>query len=172
MTVRQGQGRLGPTGPWPWVIIGGSLLLSLLIYFGLLGSAWIDAVALWTADWMGALLNALGTPVRVDGPIVASDRFAVNIVAECTAVGPLVLFMGAVLAYPASFRAKTIGVALGLVVLTGVNLVRLVTLFWIGAAFPQYLGTAHLLVWQSVMILLALVLWLFWIERLARAGDR
>ena len=162
---------VGPGGPWPWLILGGSLLLSLAIYFGLLGSAWIDAVAAWTAQWLAATLNALGTPVRVDGTIVTSDRFVVDIVAECTAVGPLVLYMGAVVAYPTRWRAKSSGLLLGLVVLTVVNLVRLVTLFWIGSAFPGYLGPAHLLVWQSLMILLALLLWLYWLERAARARD-
>jgi len=42
-------------------------------------------------------------------------------------------------------------------------------LAWIGSAFPQYLSVAHLLVWQAVMILSAIVLWLLWMERLAGA---
>ncbi len=152
----------------PIAIIGGSLVLSLGVYFGLLGSSWIDFVARWTASWTSSGLNLLGASTRVDGTILASDSFAVDIVAECTAVGPLVLFMGAVLAYPSPWRSRLRGFLLGLVVITAVNLIRIMSLFWIGSSFPEYLDVAHLLVWQSAIILLAIVLWLFWVERLAR----
>jgi exosortase/archaeosortase family protein len=67
--------------------------------------------------------------------------------------------------------AGSIGWLLGLVVLTVVNLVRIMSLFWIGAAYPRYFDVAHLLVWQTAMILLAIVLWLFWVERIAHARD-
>ena len=95
-----------------------------------------------------------------------------DIVAECTAVGPLVLFIGAVAAYPSPLRAKSLGVLLGLVVLSAVNLVRIISLFLIGSAYPEYLEVAHLLVWQTAIILFAIILWLFWVERLAGARDR
>ena len=155
-----------------WLILAASLGLALAIYYGFLGSSWIEWVAEWTASWTSHALNLLGTSTRVNGTILASDSFAVNIVAECTAVGPLVLFIGAVVAYPAPLRAKMLGALLGLVVLTLVNLVRIMSLFWIGSAYPQYLDMAHLLVWQTAIILLAIILWLFWVERVASVGDR
>ena len=85
------------------------------------------------------MLNLLGASTTVDGAIVSSDSFALIIVAECTALGPLVMFTGAVVAYPTSHAAKLKGLLLGLAVLTAVNLVRIVSLFWIGSAHPQYL---------------------------------
>ena len=156
----------------PPAIIGGSLALSLAIYFGLLGSAWVEVVAAATACWTSHALNLLGSSTSVDGTILSSDSFAVNIVAECTAVGPLVLFIGAVAAYPAHVRAKGLGVLLGMVVLTSVNLIRIMSLFWIGSNFPDHLRMAHLLVWQTAIIVLAIVVWLFWVERMAHARYR
>ena len=150
----------------PWAILAASLLVSLAIYFGILGGAIMDVVARWTATWTSFSLNLLGSATRADGTLVLSDGFVANIVAECTAVGPLVLFAGAIVAYPSSPRAKVLGVLLGIVVLTATNLVRIMSLFWIGSTFPQYLDVAHLLVWQAVIILLAIVLWLFWVERI------
>ena len=151
----------------PSTILAGSLALSLVIYFGLLGSAFVEIVAAWTAQGTGYLLNLLGASTTVDGAIVSSDSFALIIVAECTALGPLVMFTGAVVAYPTSHAAKLKGLLLGLAVLTAVNLVRIVSLFWIGSAHPQYLDVAHLLVWQTAIILFAIVLWLVWWERIA-----
>ena len=162
---------LGPNALRSWLILAASLGLALAIYYGFLGSTWMEYVAEWTADWTSRSLNLLGTSTRAEGTILASDSFAVSIVAECTAVGPLVLFIGAVIAYPAPLRAKSLGVLLGLVVLTGVNIVRIMSLFWIGSAYPEYLDMAHLLVWQTAIILLAIVLWLVWVERVAHAGN-
>ena len=155
----------------PASILGGSLLLSLGIYFGFLGSSVVDQVAAWTASWTSIGLNSIGFSTTVNGTILASDSFAVNIVAECTAVGPLVLFMGAVVAYPSTMKSKGMGILLGVVVLTGVNVIRIMSLFWIGDNYRQYLDVAHLLVWQSVIILLAIVLWLFWVDRMAGARN-
>ena len=168
---RRGRG-IGWRALGPPAIIGGSLALSLAIYFGFLGSAWVEVVATATARWTSYALNLLGSSTSVDGTILSSDSFAVNIVAECTAAGPLVLFIGAVAAYPAHVKAKGLGVLLGLVVLTAVNLVRIMSLFWIGSNFPDHLRMAHLLVWQTAIIVLAIIVWLFWVERMAHARYR
>ena len=164
--------RLGPNTVTSWLILVASLGVALAIYYGFVGSVWVEYVAEWTAQWTSQGLRLLGTSTTVDGTILRSDSFAVSIVAECTAVGPLVLYTGAVLAYPATARAKGLGIAIGLVVLTLVNVVRIVSLFLLGSAYPQYLEIAHLLVWQTAIILFAIVLWLLWVERIAGAGNR
>ncbi len=149
-------------------ILGCSLVLALGVYFGLMGG-WMQVFAGWTARSTVIVLNLMGFGASVDGTILRTGDFAANIVTECTAVGPLIVFLGAIVAYPATLWAKTIGAILGIVVLTGVNLGRIVSLFWIGTSYPQYLNLAHLLVWQTAIIVLAIVLWLFWAERFARA---
>ncbi len=146
--------------------------MALAVYYGFLGSSLVGHVAAWTASWTSHALNLLGGSTTVSGTVLWSDDFAVNIVAECTAVGPLVLYLGAVLAYPAPLRAKTLGAILGLVVLTAVNLVRIMSLFWLGTSYPQYLNVVHLLVWQTAIILLAIVLWLLWVEKVVGARNR
>ncbi|HAL47106.1 MAG: hypothetical protein FI707_10990 [SAR202 cluster bacterium] len=170
-----GSGGIGGPPRWgggraivgPVAILAASLLVALAIYFGFLGSSWVDWVARWTASWTSVGLNVFGFSTTANGTILASEGFAVSIVAECTAVGPLVLFMGAVAAYPSPMKSKGFGLLLGAVVLTAVNLFRIMSLFWIGSNYPEYLDIAHLLVWQSVIILLAILLWLFWVDRLA-----
>ena len=92
--------------------------------------------------------------------------------AECTAVGPLLLLIGAVAPYPAPIRARALGVLAGVVILSLVNVVRIMSLFWIGTAYPDYLDVAHLLVWQTAIILFSIVLWLVWVGRVADAQRR
>ena len=57
----------------------------------------------------------------------------------------------------------------GILLLSAVNLVRVISLFWIGSAFPQYLDVAHVLIWQ--MIVVVIVLWLVWAERVGHARN-
>lgn len=150
-------------------IIAASLLLAIGVYAGAIGGSWVLAIAQWTASWTSFGLDLLSIPTSVNGTILASDSFAVNVVTECTAIGPLLLFLGAVVAYPASIRAKGIGAIAGVVLISGVNLVRIISLFWIGDNYYQYLDVAHLLVWQTAIILFTIVLWLFWMEKVAHA---
>ncbi len=163
---------VGPRTVRSWVILGASLGLALALYYGFLGSSWVDVIAEWTAIWTSKAINLFGGSTTVSGTLLISDNFVANVVAECTAIGPLILYIGAVVAYPASKRAKIIGAAAGAVVLTAVNLVRIMSLFWIGEVYPEYLDVAHLLVWQSAIILLAIVMWLIWAGRLSGAAQR
>ncbi len=149
-------------------IIVASLGIALVAYFGLFGTPLVDAVSRWTAGSTAHVLNLFGASVSTSGTVVGSSTFAYQIVAECTAIGPVILFAGAVIAYPATLKSKLMGIAIGLVLLTGLNLVRLVSLFYIGAVFPEYLPMAHFLVWQAAIIISAIVMWLFWVERFAR----
>ena len=165
-------GVIGPRTVRSWLILGASLGLALALYYGFLGSSWVDVIAEWTATWTSKAINLFGGSTTVSGTLLISDNFVANVVAECTAIGPIILYIGAVVAYPASKRAKLAGVAAGVVVLTAVNLVRIISLFWIGEAYPEYLDVVHLLVWQSVIILLAIIMWLLWTGRLSGAAQR
>ena len=151
-------GVIGPRTVRSWLILGASLGLALALYYGFLGSSWVDVIAEWTATWTSKAINLFGGSTTVSGTLLISDNFVANVVAECTAIGPIILYIGAVVAYPASKRAKLAGVAAGVVVLTAVNLVRIISLFWIGEAYPEYLDLFHLLVWQSAIILLSILL--------------
>ena len=155
----------------PGLILGGSLLLSLCVYFGILADSIVAQIAVWTAVSTSYALNTLGFSTTVTGTILSSNTFSVIIVAECTAIGPLILFMGAVSAYPSKLKSKAIGFLIGLLALTGINLIRIMSLFWIGLTFPQYLNVAHLLVWQSLIIIFAIVLWLLWVDRIANVRN-
>ncbi len=60
------------------------------------------------------------------------------------------------------------GVVLGMVVIQLVNLVRVVALFLTGAYLPKLFDTSHTVIWQTVVILAGVLLWIFWADRFAR----
>jgi len=118
-----------------------------------------------TLDWV---LSALGVDSRAVGELVTgssgSSEFAIRVIRECTAESPLILLLAAILAYPCSARDKAVGVALGVPSILLVNLVRLASLFWIGLVRPDLFDSAHVLVWQSLIVLAVVGLWLLWVR--------
>jgi exosortase/archaeosortase family protein len=91
-----------------------------------------------------------------------------GIVTGCTALIPTAIFIAAVLAYPCRIRDKVLGILFGIVAISAVNLVRTVTLFFIGTSFPGFFETAHFLIWQSLVIVISIGLWLLWAQKFVR----
>ena len=116
----------------------------------------------------GVLLNLLGQHVTRTGTALRSARFGVNIRNGCNGVEAMVILLAAIVAFPATWRAKAIGLALGAVVIQLVNLVRVVALFLTGAYLPRFFDAAHTVVWQSLVILVAVLVWIVWAQRFAR----
>ena len=127
----------------------------------------------FTAGATGFFVNLFGSEVQVDGSIISSPSGTpLEIIPECLGIISMAIYASAVLAYPCRIKQKMLGIAIGIVALFALNLVRTVSLFYIGSHFPDFLDTAHVLIWQSVMILAAIALWLFWVEKLARVPAR
>ena len=115
------------------------------------------------------ILNLLGNRTSVTGHTITASHFSITVVTACTGLFMTAVFLAAVVAYPARFLAKLIGFALGIVGIFAVNIVRLVSLFYIGVYWPSFLDQAHLLVWPSLLIVFSLFLWLFWAGKVTHA---
>ncbi|MCS6902820.1 MAG: exosortase H [Candidatus Bipolaricaulota bacterium] len=142
-----------------------TLLLFLNLYTGF--DAWLNRV---TALMLAGALWLLGANGQAIGTVVTSKIFSAEIITECTAIFPLMIFLAAVIAYPSGWKKKLWGILLGVPAILFVNLIRLVTLFYIGYWFPSVFETAHLLVWQSLIIFFAVLFWLIWVELFVHRG--
>ncbi len=129
-------------------------------------AARVNALTARSLDWA---LSALGIDSHAVGDTVtgstASSEFALQVIRECTAESPLVLLLAAILAYPCGFREKLVGLAVGVPGILLLNVVRLASLFWIGLVRRDLFDTAHVLVWQSLMVLAVVGLWLLWVRQ-------
>lgn len=119
------------------------------------------------ARMSGLVLRVFGEPVQVNGCVVSSPRFAVTIYNGCNGLITSLIFISGVLAFPARWSAKLIGVFGGLLAIQLINLVRIVSLFYIGVFLPQYFNDAHIFIWQSLVMLFGIALWIVWAHRLA-----
>lgn len=140
--------------------------------FTLLSLNWVNdhAVVPFTAAVArvsGLTLDLIGQDVTLQGTVIRSPRFAVNIQNGCNGVETMLIFLAAVLAFPAAWRWRLIGLALGVVAIQAVNLVRVVALFLTGAYFPDLFDTSHTVIWQTLVILSGVGLWVLWANRSA-----
>ena len=117
----------------------------------------------------GAVLGLLGEDITVAGCELRSPRFAVTIYNGCNGLITSLIFVSGVLAFPASWRAKAAGVVGGLLAIQVINQLRIVSLFYIGVFLPDYFDESHILIWQSLVILAGVGLWIAW-ARAAVAG--
>ncbi|HYC90656.1 MAG TPA: exosortase H [Thermoanaerobaculia bacterium] len=115
----------------------------------------------------GALLQGIGQPVNVTGTVIRSSRFGVNINNGCNGVEAMLILLASIVAFPASLKARAIGLALGAVCVQLLNAIRIVTLYLLGAYQPRLFDMFHTAVWQILVILSAIAFFLIWSARVA-----
>lgn len=114
-----------------------------------------------TAQMTVALLHWLGMEaVRVSTVISHPDGFAYEISYRCTGFLPVAFLTVSILASPGPVRRRLVGLAVGVPVLFGLNLVRLVHLFSIGVHNPAAFDVAHAVVWEGFLIVTIFGFWL------------
>lgn len=114
------------------------------------------------ARWSGGALKLLGEDTTVTGTLVSSPRFDMQIVRGCDALEPAALFLAAVIAFPVSFRKKLIGALLGIVLIEATNVVRMVSLYFVGVHWRQHFKMMHEEVWQAGFIVISVSFWALW----------
>lgn len=119
----------------------------------------------WIATTSGFLLNVLGQEVTASGTLIRSAQFAVQINNGCNGVEAMLILLAAVVAFPATPRAKLTGLFLGVIIVQLLNFVRVVTLYLLGAHQPRLFEIFHTAVWQTVVILTAIGFFLVWSAR-------
>jgi archaeosortase B (VPXXXP-CTERM-specific) len=135
--------------------------------FHLLPPQMILPVNTATAALTGLLLQVLGFDAAVSGIDIAAGGFRVRIITECTAVFVVLLFSAFVLAYPAPWKQRVIGLAWGTAILFAANLLRLVVVILSGIFIPSLFDAVHIYFAQIALILLVLGLSLAWLKSLA-----
>jgi exosortase H (IPTLxxWG-CTERM-specific) len=146
------------------------------LLFGLELTPWAQAhfVEPWTnalariSTW---LVTVFDPNVMAVGKIMRSttNGFAVSIEAGCNGVEATIVLLAAILAFPAPWKNKLAGLAAGIVAVQGLNIVRVISLFYLGQWDRQWFEWAHLYVWQALIMLDVLIVWLIWVRTLPRS---
>ena len=108
------------------------------------------------------ILKMLGSEARRTGNVLIGPRLALDIEDGCNGVVAMILFVAAVLAHEASLLAKGAGLLIGLPAIWAVNLIRILTLYGIAQVSPDKLEFFHVYIWQTLIIILVVVIWYMW----------
>ncbi len=127
----------------------------------------------WTnflATISAGLVKWFDPHVLVAGKIVQSttNGFAVSIEAGCNGVEATIVLIAAMLAFPAPWKNKVIGLIAGVLAVQGLNIVRIISLFYLGQWSYEVFEWAHLYVWQALIMLDVLIVWLLWVRTLPK----
>lgn len=138
------------------------------LYYGLAVTPFFDEHVLnphfrFNARVSSGILRLLGQDSTAAGVAVFSSDFSLSIARGCDAIGPSVLFIAGVLAFPAPFSRKAVGILTGTLLLMATNFIRIVSLFLIGIYHPRAFELMHFDVWQVFFIVLVIALWYFWL---------
>ena len=72
------------------------------------------------------------------------------------------------LAFPSPWKHKLIGIVIGFFAIQTLNLVRIISLYYLQRWNHNWFEWFHLYLWQALIILDALVFWLVWLRWLPR----
>ena len=84
----------------------------------------------------------------------------------------VLIFLAAMIAYPAGWVKKLVGAGLGIPLLYVVNIIRMVMITFIGNWSPATFDFLHLYFWQVAMILIILAVWILWIEKVVHRREK
>jgi exosortase/archaeosortase family protein len=105
------------------------------------------------------ILNLMGQKTTAYFEMIISPLLSISIARGCDAVEAMALFVSTTLAFPMNWKRKIIGLFTGLILLFIINIVRIVSLYFIGIHSKSYFETMHAQVWPVIIIIFATLIW-------------
>jgi exosortase H (IPTLxxWG-CTERM-specific) len=117
------------------------------------------------------ILVMCGQNSHVTGSTISGQVATISIMRGCDALDPMLVLFAGILAYPASWRRKAIGLVFGLPMLFVLNVVRILSLYFIELKALRFFEPAHLDIWPVIFVILAGLLWFAWMRWTLRGED-
>ncbi len=130
---------------------------------------WTQALVRISAD----LITFFDPRVAVFGNVLQSttNGFALSVRSGCNGVEATMILIAAMLAFPASWKHRVIGIIAGLVAVQLLNIVRVISLFYLGQWNMPVFDWAHSYLWPALIMLDVLIVWMIWIRTLPRVSS-
>lgn len=160
------------------------LILFVLIQAVLFGLELLEPVQQYfVVPWTNLLASMCSSLVTMFDPNAVAygkvlmnpkSGFGVSIEAGCNGIEACIVLIAAMLSFPATWKHRFIGIAIGIVAIQALNVVRVISLFYLGQWDADVFKFAHEYLWQGLIMLDVLVVWLLWVranpERFAAGG--
>jgi exosortase H (IPTLxxWG-CTERM-specific) len=122
-----------------------------------------------------AILQWFDSSVQAQGVTLWDQETgaAVSIQPGCNGVEAMIVVLAAMIAMPTQWRYRLLGIGFAFVAVQSLNLVRIISLFYLLQWNEDWFRWAHLYLWQALIMLDALIVYLLWLRVLpavAQAG--
>ncbi|MFN3414555.1 MAG: exosortase H [Thermoanaerobaculum sp.] len=124
----------------------------------------VEPYTAFIAQEAAVVLRLFGVEAHAAGMTLSSPRFSVAIYNGCNGLEASIVLFSGILAFPSRWRWKALGVVFGLLVIHVVNLVRVLSLFGLGMVKREWFSTFHNVIWQVVIVVLAVALLVVWAQ--------
>lgn len=158
-------------------LIGFLVIQTILFALEMLTVTQTYVILPWTSflAWLSAgMLSLLDAHVTASGKIIASTLkpFAISIEPGCNGVEAMIILIAAIVVFPATWSQRIKGLIAGLLAIQALNLVRIISLFYLGQWNETWFEWAHLYLWQALIMLDALVVFLIWVRYLNKTNTK
>ena len=122
------------------------------------------------ADVSTAVILPFDDTVISQGRILrdASTGFAVSIEAGCNGVEAAIVLIAGIVAFPASIQHKVIAILAGFLFVQALNIVRIISLFYLGQWNYTVFEWFHLYLWPVLIMLDVLVVFAIYLQWLGK----
>jgi len=114
------------------------------------------------------VLKPFGFVKGVRGSIIHLKGISLDVKFGCNGLEAFLIYMVAILAFPAHWKKKLWGILVGFFVIQILNVARIVALGYCGVHFASFFHVFHIYVAQGIMIAIAFVLFLFWLSNVVK----
>jgi len=146
-----------------FALVGGALLTLYSFPYaehGIREDGFARYLALY-ARLAGLVLRVFDSGVRVTGNDIVG-RVSLTVAKNCDAMDVSLLLVAAIVAFPAPWRRRLVGIGVGVASLTVINVLRIVSLYYVDVHWPRAFEVIHAEVWPLAMVALAAATFLSW----------
>ncbi len=150
-----------------FLIFISSLLILFLIE--LLSITQQNIIIPWTellANISSTLVSFFDSDASSHGVVLRDNAsgFAVSIQPGCNGIEAAIVLIAAILAFPSTWSQKLMGFLVGFIAVQALNVVRIISLFYLGQWNSTLFEWAHLYIWQALIMLDVFIVFILWIK--------
>jgi exosortase H (IPTLxxWG-CTERM-specific) len=120
-------------------------------------NGWLASGSYWFIQWFDSTVAFSGNVLY---PVGGGGGVAIE--SGCNGIEAIIILVSAMVAFPGQWWTKVAGVLIGAALIQGLNLMRIISLFylvqWNHAIFEWF----HLYLWPTLIILDALIIFFIW----------
>jgi len=116
---------------------------------------------------ISGILQLLGEPVHQFGIVVSSSAVQLEITPACTGLYQIIILITGLVAWTGTSGEKRRGIIIGFSLLMGINIIRILSIYYCALYIPDWVPFIHGVIWEGVMVLLVPIFWMWWVKNIS-----